>query len=198
MTNLISDSYEHVPVDQLEHHPDNPRKGDVESVVASIEANGFFGALVVQRSTRYVLAGNHRLKAARQLGLTEVPVLWADVDDDRARRILLADNRTNDLATYDDRALADVLQELAETDDGLDGTGFDGDALDELIAGLADDDPPPTTDDGDAVPDVFGVAVACESEDRREELMARLEEWGWSPSKIDGNWLAKKQRDPEA
>lgn len=58
--------------------------------------------------------------------------MWVDVDDDRALRILLADNRTNDLASYDDTVLASLLSDLANTSD-LTGTGYDGDDLDQLI-----------------------------------------------------------------
>jgi hypothetical protein len=51
-------------------------------------------------------------------------------DEDTAARIVLVDNRSNDLAAYDDHALLDLLQSLPD----LAGTGFDGDSLDELLA----------------------------------------------------------------
>ncbi len=126
-----------VPVDMLITHPRNPRQGNVEAITESIKANGFYGTIVAQGSTGHVLGGNHRLKAARELGMETVPVAWLDIDDDRALRILLADNRTADLAEYDDAALSALLQELAESD-GLDGTGYDDDALGALMAKLAD------------------------------------------------------------
>lgn len=74
-------SYALVNVEVLNPHPDNPRQGDVDAIADSIEQNGFFGAIVAQRSTGYVPAGNHRLLAAKRQGLTEVPVVWLDVDD---------------------------------------------------------------------------------------------------------------------
>lgn len=61
--------------------------------------------------------------------------MYVDVDDRDARRILVADNRTSDLASYDDFALADLLKQLAE-EDGLPGTGYDGSDLDDLLADL--------------------------------------------------------------
>ena len=139
MATLVPQEYEIVPADQVRLHPDNPNQGDVGAVAESIEANGFYGALLVQRSTGYVLAGNSRVQAAVAKGLGDVPVIWADVDDDRARRILLADNRTAQLASYDEAALTALLQELAVTDDGLAGTGWDGDDLDDLLANFAPD-----------------------------------------------------------
>lgn len=125
-----------VPVASLRPHPANPRQGDVGAIHESIVENGFYGTIVVQKSTGYVLAGNHRMKAAAEAGLDAVPVVYVDVDDERAMRILLADNRTNDVASYDNDALAQLLEHLASTDAGLAGTGYDGDALDDLLKDL--------------------------------------------------------------
>jgi len=109
----IDQSYDPaVPIDTLTPHPLNPRQGDIGAIHQSITANGFYGAVIVQKSTGYIIAGNHRWKAAQHAGMTTIPAHVIDVDDDRARRILLADNRTNDLASYDDSALLDILQDL--------------------------------------------------------------------------------------
>lgn len=126
-------------VTKLAFHPDNPRQGDVGAIIQSIEANGWVGSIVAQCSTGRVLAGNHRLQAATHVGMTKVPVHWVDVDDDTARRILLADNRVADLATYDDNALAELLTDLAGSNN-LPGTGWDGDDVDDLLAQLTGDD----------------------------------------------------------
>lgn len=130
-----------VSVKKLEIHPDNPRQGDIGAIVTSIQENGFYGTLVVQRNSSRVLAGNHRLQAAIAAGIEEVPVFWVDVDDKEARKILLADNRTSDLASYDDHALLDILRGIAIEDGDLIGTGFDTDDLDDLINDLSDGDP---------------------------------------------------------
>ena len=123
---------ENVDPKSLEVHPDNPRQGDIGAIVTSIENNGWFGTLVAQRSTRQVLAGNHRLQAAIALDMKDVPVYWVDVDDAEAKRILLADNRVSDLATWDDTILVSLLESLAN-DDALLGSGYDGDDLDALL-----------------------------------------------------------------
>jgi len=130
---IITGDVEHVDVRDLIEHPDNPRRGDLDAVVSSIEHHGFWGALIVQRSTGHVLAGNHRLKAARRLGLERVPVQYVDCDVDQARAILLADNRTSDLGGYDDEQLVALLSQL-QASVGLEGTGYDQDALDVLMA----------------------------------------------------------------
>lgn len=134
---------EAVPLDLLTEHPSNPRRGSVQVIADSIDANGFYGAVVAQRSTGFVVAGNHRLKAARDRGLATVPVVWLDIDDERAKRILLVDNRSSDLAGYDDPELAALLTELAGSADALRGTGFADEDLSDVIARLN----PPSLDE---------------------------------------------------
>lgn len=111
-----------VPISDVSPYPGNARRGNVEKVAESLLWNGQFRPLVVQRSTGYVLAGNHTLRAATEvLGWTEIDVTYIDVDDEHARRIVLADNRTSDLADYDDEALHRLLEGLED----LDGTGYE-------------------------------------------------------------------------
>lgn len=123
---------EMIDVDSLNLHPDNPRQGDIGAIAVSIEQNGWYGTVVAQRSTNNILVGNHRLQAAKHLGIEKVPVYFVDCDDVQAKKIMLADNRTNDLATYVEDDLIKLLTEIATTNDLL-GTGFDGDDLDELL-----------------------------------------------------------------
>lgn len=127
-----NEAIENVDPTTLSLHPENPRQGDVGAIVTSIEKNGWFGTLVAHRKTRQVLAGNHRLQAAIALEMDSVPVYWVDVDESEAKRILLADNRTSDLATWDDTILVTLLESLA-TNDELLGSGYDGDDLDALL-----------------------------------------------------------------
>lgn len=127
---------ERVAIDAVHPHPRNAREGDVGAISESIKANGVYKPIVVQRSTGAILAGNHTWKALKALGRPTVDVVYVDVDDERALRIMLADNRTSDQASYDDSALAALLEELRPTAEGLTGTGFDGDALDDLLQEL--------------------------------------------------------------
>lgn len=122
-----------VPVAELRPYPGNPRQGDVEAIKRSLAANGQYRPVVVNRRTSEVLAGNHTLLAARELGWEQIAASYVDVDEDGARRIVLADNRTNDLAGYDDEALVELLQALPD----LEGTGYDEEALGALLEELA-------------------------------------------------------------
>lgn len=115
-------------------HPKNPRIGDVDAIAESIRSNGFYGVVVVQKSTGYILAGNHRVKAAFDIDPEfEVPVTAVDVTDDKAMRILLADNRTSDLGTYDLKMLIENLSEVQD----FGGTGYDQEDLVSLLHDLS-------------------------------------------------------------
>lgn len=163
---ILESHTERVAIDALRPHPRNPREGDIGAIHQSIENNGFYGSVIAQKSTGFILAGNHRWQAAQQQGATEIPVTWIDVDDDHALRILLADNRTNDLASYNDNELAELLQTLRDETGTLAGTGYDGDDLDELLddLGLNHDagtgDPPEAqTDRADELREKWGTEV---------------------------------------
>lgn len=138
---------ESVSIDDIKPHPKNVRHGDVGAISESLRAHGQYRAIVVQRSTGHILAGNHTWKAAKALGWKQISVHYLDCDDDKAMRILLADNRANDLASYDDTALAELLKELSATDLGLEATLYDGDALDELLFDLEQNATNPLSDE---------------------------------------------------
>lgn len=154
------------PLGSLEQHPDNPRRGNDAAVSESIEATGFYGGVIVQKSTGYVLAGNTRVRAAQDAGAESVPAFVVDCDDDTARRILLADNRLSDIAEYDNHMLLRLLDETNAADD-LYGTGYDELAL-ELLRSAVDldtpDDPePPEGGFPEIDPDDLDTEYRCPS-----------------------------------
>jgi ParB-like chromosome segregation protein Spo0J len=125
------------PIADLSPLPGNPRKGDVEAVKRSYERFGQRKPIVANRDGT-VIAGNHQLKAAQALGWDEIAVVFVDDDDQTAKAFALADNRTADLGTYDDQALADLLAEVAVDPELLLATGYSLDDL-ALIVGDVDD-----------------------------------------------------------
>ncbi len=123
-----------IHIGTIQPHPQNARQGDIGAISESLKAHGQYRPIVVDRRTNLILAGNHTWKAAKTLGWTEISVGYIETkDDDDALRILLADNKSNDLASYDESGLIDLLKLLVSTDNGLTGTLFDGDELDQLI-----------------------------------------------------------------
>ena len=176
---VINDATTIEKIDAVTPHPRNPRQGDVGAIHQSIAANGFYGHIVAQRSSGHILAGSHRWIAAKQAGAKRIPVTWVDVDDDHALRILLADNRTNDLASYDDTSLAQLLVEIQEAVGDLAGTGYDGDDLDELLADLAPMTDEPGADDTGRLSGAYEVLVTCTDEQQQLALLSRLAREGY-------------------
>lgn len=133
MTNIRAEIKDFaVEINSVQPHPRNVRQGDIGAISVSLDAHGQYKPILVQRSTNYIIAGNHTWKAATQLGWTEIAVQFLDLDDDKALRILLADNRATDLATYDEHALAEILSEYARSYD-MAGLLWDQDDLDDLL-----------------------------------------------------------------
>lgn len=128
-------------INELKLYHQNPRVGDTESIAQSLQVNGAYKPIVVNKGSHTgrpneVLAGNHTLKAHRLL-VEQGESQWAtiatwvvDVDDEQAARIVLADNRTADLGSYDND---DLLELLGSLDDGLEGTGYDEGYIDALL-----------------------------------------------------------------
>lgn len=135
MAERIPDTLEalKVPLADLVSYERNPRKGNVELIAHSLVANGQYRPIVVRKGTNQVLAGNHTLAAARHLGWERIAATFVEVDDQAAARIVLADNRTADLGTYDNALLLDLLQDLADSEAKLEGTGFEDEDLDALL-----------------------------------------------------------------
>ncbi len=119
-----------VEIDSLKQFPDNPRRGDVNLISESLAAFGQYRPIVVRRSDNAILAGNHTYQAAKALGWTHIAAVVIDADDDRSRRIVLADNRTSDLGWYDESALAGLLSSLPS----IENTGYDARTLDRLLS----------------------------------------------------------------
>lgn len=129
-----------IPLADLIPYDRNPRKGDVEQIRLSLEHFGQFKTIVVNKGTHtgvpnQVLAGNHTVFAARELGWEELQCTLVDVDADTAARIVLADNRSADRAEYDEDVLLELLQSLPT----LEGTGYEAEDVSDLLAQMEEE-----------------------------------------------------------
>jgi ParB-like chromosome segregation protein Spo0J len=143
---------EWVSTDELHLNPANPRHNDeaVPHVAASIQRFGWRQP-VVARPDGEVIAGNTRLKAAQSLGMTEVPVVRFEGSDLEATAYGIADNRSSEFATWDEPALAELLEAL-RAEDALDGVGYSDADIDALLAELDTGDPADIDDPGPEAP----------------------------------------------
>ena len=127
-------------IDRLREYARNPRRNDaaVDRMCTSIREFGFKVPCLV-RSDGEIVDGHLRLKAARKLGITEIPVLLCDEwtpAQVKAFRLLV--NRSVAWADWDEELLALELQEIQAADFNLDLTGFDPGEIDRLLV-AADD-----------------------------------------------------------
>ena len=117
-----------ISITDLSLDPKNARKHsarNLEAIAASLEKFGQRKPIVVHRGV--VLAGNGTLEAAKSLGWTEIDVAEVpdDWDNDTAQAYALADNRTAELAEWDESELAKQLLELQDADWDITEIGFE-------------------------------------------------------------------------
>jgi len=125
------------PIDSLRDHPENPNEGDPEAIGESAEKVGFYNVVFAQKSTRMILAGHSRRDYLRAAGSHVAPVVWLDVDDEAALRILVGDNEIpREHSRRNDQRLTRALASLLTTEDNLAGTGFDDDSYARILADL--------------------------------------------------------------
>jgi len=116
------------PISKLTLDPNNARKHsekNLRAIAASLEKFGQRKPIVVHRGV--VIAGNGTVEAAKSLGWTdistaEVPDDW---DADTAKAYALADNRSAELAEWDEGELAQQLLDLADKDYDISELGFE-------------------------------------------------------------------------
>lgn len=110
----------------VRRYDNNPRDNAraVQKVADSIREFGWQQPIVVD-SDRVIIAGDTRYQAAVLLGLEKVPVLVASsLSPEKARAYRLADNKTGDLATWDDMKLAEELKGIMGSLGDIGLTGF--------------------------------------------------------------------------
>jgi DNA modification methylase len=141
------------PIHSIRPYADNPRINDqaVEAVAASIRAFGFRQPIVVDEND-VIIVGHTRYKAALRLGLKTVPVHVArGLTEAQVKAYRIADNKTAELAVWDEERLRQELAQLQELDFNLDLLGFSADELtvllDDLNPGLVDPDDIPAPPD---------------------------------------------------
>jgi len=151
----LSTHIERWPTEKLVPYARNARthsEEQVTQIAASIVEFGFTNPILAG-SDGVIVAGHGRLAAAQKLGLETVPVVVLDhLTPTQRRALIIADNRIAENAGWDDAMLRIELQSLQEDGFNLDITGFDADALAEIMAG--EETTVEGNTDEDAVPEV--------------------------------------------
>jgi len=130
-----------VSIDSISQDPANLRRHgerNLASIVASLRKFGQQHPIVVT-DQGVILSGNGRYQAAKQLGWKEITVTVTSLKGSDATAYAIADNRTAELAEWDDTALAETLRALQSEDYEIEAAGYTESEIDGLIKGLADD-----------------------------------------------------------
>lgn len=125
-----------VPTDSLIEYVRNPRKNDavVDRMVSCIKEFGF-RIPIVAKSDGSVVDGHLRLKAAKKLGLKEVPIVIADdLSEAQIKAFRLIANQSANWAEWDEELLKLEFEELKDLNFDLNLTGFDLGEVDRLLS----------------------------------------------------------------
>lgn len=112
------------PIDSVKPAPYNYNNGDVDLIAESIETNGMYRPIYVQRSTGHIIAGNHTWMACKQLGADSIPFVVLDVSDVEAKRLMVTDNETARHSQPDSGLLLALLSEIEEAEGDVRGSGM--------------------------------------------------------------------------
>lgn len=122
---------QNVPIEKLIEYARNPRKNDdvVDKMAACIKEFGF-RIPIVAKSDGSIVDGHLRLKAARKLGLKEVPAVNADdLTEAQIKAFRLVANRSANWAEWDEELLRLEFKDLEDLNFDLELTGFEPDEI---------------------------------------------------------------------
>lgn len=167
-----------VPMDSLVLDPGNARQhgeANLKAIAASLQKFGQRRPLVVNKANMQIEAGNGTFRAAAFLGWTHLAVVMVDDDATAQHGYALADNRTAELAEWDDTVLATLIGELQASDVQL------SDAL--LLSELVKTKTP--ADAGvSARLDRFQILVDCRDQKDQQRLDNELRRKGYATRKV--------------
>jgi ParB-like chromosome segregation protein Spo0J len=150
-----------VPVVDLSHDPANARKHperNLDTIVASLRRFGQQKPIVIDRNN-IVRAGNGTLEAAKRLGWEKIDCVRTELNGADATAYAIADNRTAELAEWDDEILAATLNGLALEEGLLEAAGYDEEELAAMLAEI--DDQPKESSSEEVDVDSFEMDCKC-------------------------------------
>jgi DNA modification methylase len=152
------------PIERLKPHPQNARQHSEDQVMQlakSIQEFGFTQPILVDENDM-ILAGQGKLLGARQLGLTEVPVIvLSGLTEIQKRAYLIADNQLGLNSSWDEEKLRPLVEQLERELASLDITGLSPQETDRILADLA---PEPNFVDEDAAPETPVSSVTVQGD----------------------------------
>lgn len=142
---------EMMAIDEIKEYANNPRdipESAVDAVAHSIRTFGFRNPCLLDRDNT-LIAGHTRVRAAKRLGMKQVPIIRADdLTPEQVNAFRLADNKLHELAEWNVQLLPLELSALQDANFDLSALGFSQEELAKLMApagtqGLTDPDEVP-------------------------------------------------------
>lgn len=132
-----------IPTAKALPNPQNPNKHpdkQINLLAEIIKQQGWRAPITISTRSGYIVRGHGRLMAARLLGAESVPVDFQHYDSDAAEKAdMIADNKIAEFSDLDDDILAELLEQINDTDFDIELSGFDFDEISKLIDIEADD-----------------------------------------------------------
>ena len=102
-----------VKLSEIFPYYDNPRDNTnaVEPTKESIKRFGFVKPILVDKAG-VIIAGHTRYVAAYQLGMEFVPVVYSDMDDEKAKKYRILDNKLAEKSSFDEDQLLEELRSM--------------------------------------------------------------------------------------
>lgn len=126
-----------VKVEELIPHPKNPNthpQNQIKILAQNIRYHGWRHPIVVSKLSGYIVAGHGRLEAAKELGVSIVPVEYQNfASEDNELAVLVGDNRLAELSTLDLNGLQDIIDGFKASDFDTILAGFEPTDLDALL-----------------------------------------------------------------
>lgn len=159
-------SIKYIPVSDIKPYENNPRKNDsaVPYVAESIKQFGFKNPVILSKDN-VIIAGHTRLKAANELGIEEVPCIYAeDLTDEQIKAFRLADNKVAEIAEWD---FGKLEEELADIDIDMSEFGFE--TIKEIEKEI----------DEVEYNEKISVVIDCENDEEAEKIYNTLTDGGY-------------------
>lgn len=126
-----------VKIDELLAHPKNPNthpQNQIKLLAQNIRYHGWRHAIVVSKLSGYIVAGHGRLEAAKELGVSIVPVEYQNfATEDNELAVLVGDNRLAELSSLDTNSLQDIVDQFKENDFDAIFAGYEPADLESLL-----------------------------------------------------------------
>ena len=161
-------------ISDLSNDPANARKHNdrnIDAIIASLRRFGQQKPIVVD-SSGVVRAGNGTLEAARRLGWESIDCVTTSLQGSDAIAYAIADNRTAELAEWDEDTLAAQLNGLlTESEEIALAAGFTPEEIEAMLALAEDEDEPAQVD----LSSKWEIVVTCESEADQQKVFDMIE-----------------------